>query len=61
VKLWRPSPVYWYLYPALRVIEIHDRAGIRDATGAALDEERLFPGLRFSLSLTALFDENPEA
>ena len=51
----------WLVYPALRLVEIHDAAGIRDLTESEpISEERLFPGLKFSLSLTALFDDDPE-
>ncbi|MBZ5522661.1 MAG: Uma2 family endonuclease [Acidobacteriia bacterium] len=51
----------WLAYPALRLIEIHDAAGVREiAEPQSLIEERLFPGLKFSLLLTALFDDNPE-
>ena len=51
----------WLIYPKLRVIEIHEGDGIRGVTEQdAFRETRLFPGLEFSLSLTALFDDNPE-
>lgn len=51
----------WLIYPALRIIEIHDHNGIRGLTEQdTLEEAKLFPGLVFSLSLPALFDENPE-
>jgi len=55
------SHAVWLVYPALKIIEIHDREGIRGVTEEdSFDETRLFPGLTFSLSLAALFDENPE-
>ena len=55
------SEAVWLVYPALRLVEIHDAAGIRDLTESEpISEERLFPGLKFFLSLTALFDDNPE-
>jgi Uma2 family endonuclease len=55
------SQSVWLVYPALRLIEIHDAAGVREiAEPQSLSEDRLFPGLRFSLSLTALLDDNPE-
>jgi len=51
----------WLVYPQLKVIEIHDREGIRGvAEQDVFVESRLFPGIEFSLSLTALFDDNPE-
>jgi Uma2 family endonuclease len=55
------SRTVWLVYPALRLVEIHDAAGVRDVTAPeSLTDERLFAGRRFSLSLTDLFDENPE-
>ena len=51
----------WLVYPALQLVEIHDGAGIRQVTAPEpLIEERLFPGVKFSLSLTELFDDDPE-
>jgi Uma2 family endonuclease len=51
----------WLVYPDLRLIEIHDRAGVREFTEPhLLSEEKLFGGTTFSLSLTALFDQNPK-
>jgi Uma2 family endonuclease len=50
------SQAVWLVYPALRVVEFHDAAGVRDiADPQSIQEERLFSGLTFSLSLTALF------
>ncbi len=55
------SYAVWLVYPALRLIEIHDAMGVRDVTEPApLTERRLFSGLEFSLSLTVLFDNDPE-
>jgi Uma2 family endonuclease len=51
----------WLVYPYLGIIEIHDIAGIREVTAPnPFNEERLFQGIAFSLSLTELFDEDPE-
>ena len=51
----------WLVYPALHLLEVHDRAGIRQVTAPdVLKEERLFPGLQFSLDLTGLFAEDLE-
>lgn len=51
----------WLVYPDLKIIEIHDHAGIRGITEQdSFDERGLFPGLTFSLSLAELFDDNPE-
>jgi Uma2 family endonuclease len=56
------SQAVWLVYPALRLIEIHSRAGKQDVTEPSLlVEQQMFAGQKFSLSLTALFDENPEA
>lgn len=50
------SHAVWLVYPQLKVIEIHDRDGIRGATEQDLFEEnQLFPDFVFSLSLAALF------
>ena len=52
------SSAVWLVYPALRLIEIHDGRGARRITEPEpLEESRLFAGLKFSLSLTALFDD----
>jgi Uma2 family endonuclease len=51
----------WLIYPKLKVIEIHERDGIRRVTEQDdFSETRLFSGSEFSLSLPALFDDNPE-
>ena len=50
----------WLVYPALQLVEIHDHAGIRQVTAPdILREERLFPGLQFSLNLVELFADDP--
>ena len=55
------SKAVWLVYPELRLVEIHDAAGIRVLTESEpINEERLFPSLKFTLSLTALFDDDPE-
>src|SRR5436190_1872809 len=60
LRLWRALAV-WLVYPALQLVEIHDGAGIRQVTAPEpLIEERLFPEIQFSLSLTELFDDDPE-
>lgn len=52
------SDAVWIVYPALRLIEIHDSAGARGiAEPESLEESQLFSGLKFSLSLTQLFDD----
>lgn len=53
------SHAVWLVYPALGVVEIHERSGVRDVNmPEPLNEERLFPGAKFSLSLVDLFDES---
>jgi Uma2 family endonuclease len=48
----------WLVYPALRVVEIHNAAGARRITEPeSLQESKIFSGFKFSLSLTALFDD----
>jgi Uma2 family endonuclease len=55
------SQAVWLVYPALRLIEIHDAMGVRDVTEpGSLTEQRLFSGLVFSVSLTTLFDNDPK-
>jgi Uma2 family endonuclease len=48
----------WLVYPALRLVEIHNAAGARRITEPeSLQESKSFSGFKFSLSLTALFDD----
>jgi Uma2 family endonuclease len=48
----------WLVYPALRLVEIHNAAGARRITEPEpLQESKIFSGFKFSLSLTALFDD----
>jgi Uma2 family endonuclease len=50
------SEAVWLVYPALRVVEFHDAAGVREiADPQSIEEEHLFSGLKFSLSLAVLF------
>jgi Uma2 family endonuclease len=52
------SLAVWLVYPALRLIEVHDHDGSRRITEPeSLQESRLFSGFKFSLSLTPLFDD----
>lgn len=52
------SHAVWLLYPALRLIEVHDAAGARRIIEPELlQESKLFGGHNFSLSLAALFDD----
>ena len=42
-------------------VDAHVALGIRELTESEpISEERLFPGRTFHLSLTALFDDDPE-
>src|SRR5205807_1244508 len=48
----------WLIYPSLRLVEIHHASGAHNVTEPqSIHEEKLFPGLTFSLSLAVLFDE----
>ena len=52
------SLAVWLVYPALRLIEVHDHDGARRITEPeSLQESKLFSGFKFSLSLTPLFDD----
>ena len=52
------SLAVWLVYPALRLIEVHDSTGARRITEPeSLKESKLFSGFKFSLSLTPLFDD----
>jgi len=49
----------WLFYPKLKVVEIHDGAGIREITAPALLEEgKLFTGHKYALPLAHVFDED---
>lgn len=51
----------WLIYPKLRVVDIHEREGVRRvAERDAFRESRLFSNIEFSLSLTALLGDNRE-
>jgi Uma2 family endonuclease len=50
----------WLIYPALQLVEIHDGGFRAIKTPEAAIDERPFAGLKFSIALTELFDENPE-
>ena len=48
----------WLVYPLLRLVEVHDAAGARRvAEPESILESKPFSGFKFSLSLTALFDD----
>lgn len=49
----------WVFYPNLKLVEVHDSGGIREAAAPAnLDEERLFPGYSYSLPLGLVFEDD---
>jgi Uma2 family endonuclease len=51
------SHAVWVIYPVLRIIEVHDSSGSRNATERdSFSEQVLFGGHRFSISLAELFD-----
>lgn len=54
------SQAVWLVYPKLKAIDIHEPDGVHRIANDHFRERRLFTGLEFSLSLAALFDENPE-
>lgn len=48
----------WVFYPKLKIVEIYDISGIREvAAPASLNEEKIFGGHKYSLPLTAVFDD----
>ncbi|MGC2696923.1 MAG: Uma2 family endonuclease [Candidatus Angelobacter sp.] len=48
----------WLVYPALRLVEIHDADGARRIIEPeSIQEAKLFSNATFSLSLTTLFDD----
>jgi Uma2 family endonuclease len=52
------SSAVWVVYPLLRVVEVHGSRGIRQVKAPeSLTEETLFGGRKFTLSLSALFDD----
>jgi len=51
----------WVVYPALRLVELHDAGGMRSLTeGESLSEDKLFAGHNFSLPLFVMFDPDLE-
>lgn len=51
----------WLVYPDLHMIAIYDAHGTREvAEPDILEEDQVFGGSKFSLSLIELFDQNPE-
>lgn len=53
------SNAVWLVYPALRVVEVRRTSGIRKVKAPdQLVEDELFPGHRFTLSLSALFHDS---
>src|SRR5262249_15103688 len=50
------SMAVWVVYPAMRMIEIHQSGSVRKiAAPEVLNEEKLFPGLKFPMSLSVIF------
>jgi Uma2 family endonuclease len=48
----------WLVYPALRLVEIHNAAGARRITEPeSMKDSKIFAGFTFSLSLATLFDD----
>ena len=49
----------WLVYPSLNLVEIHDVGGSHSITSPqSIDEQKLFPGRAFSLSLTTVFGDD---
>ena len=49
----------WVVYPTLRMVQIHDSAGIHELREPdSIREKNLFRGLEFVLSLAAVFDDD---
>jgi hypothetical protein len=45
---------------ALRLVEIHDKTGMREvAEPGTINEQKIFAGVELSVSLAALFEDNP--
>lgn len=54
------SHAVWVVYPALKVVEIHDREGSRSISlEDRFAETQPFAGIEFKILLAELFDENP--
>jgi Uma2 family endonuclease len=53
------SQAVWLIYLKLRAMDIHEAESVHRITGQDFRETKLFHALEFSLSLPALFDENP--
>jgi len=52
----------WLVYPDLRLVEIHDASGTREILEPnAINEKTSFAGKTFSLSLSAIFDNEFES
>lgn len=48
----------WLVYPALRLVEIHNATGARRISEPeSIQDSKIFAGFTFSLSLAALFDD----
>ena len=54
------SHAVWLIYPALRLVEIHDKTGMHEvAEPGTINEQKMFAGAKFSVSLVTLFEDNP--
>lgn len=53
------SQAVWLIYPELRIVEVHDSAGSRNATEqGSFSDQKLFGEFKFAMSMGELFDEN---
>ncbi len=49
----------WLVYPSLGLVEIHDAGGSHSVSAPqSIDEQKLFPGRTFSLSLKTIFGDD---
>ena len=54
------SRAVWLVYPALRLVQIYDKTGVRTvAAPDCLQDRAVFPNLTFSLSLLEVFEPDP--
>jgi Uma2 family endonuclease len=54
------SQAVWLVYPALRLVEIYDNAGIRTVTAPDCIQDETVPNLTFSLYLAEIFEAGPQ-
>lgn len=50
------SEVVWVVYPSMKMIAVHDHAGVHELKQGLLESEKLLPG--FKLSLAEIFEDD---